>query len=94
MSNELSPTDEVQAQVVQLGARNRNTARAAQTALASRGEAGIAAVIWVCPTQTCECDEDAQAFWTIAVPTPVLSHCGRWRWMIQLPLFVGWLSIL
>src|SRR2546427_7894090 len=46
MSIELSPTDEVQAQVVQLGARNRNTARAAQTALASKGEAGIAAVIW------------------------------------------------
>ena len=42
MSNELSPPDELQAQVVQLGARDRNTARAAQTALASRREAGIA----------------------------------------------------
>jgi HEAT repeat protein len=46
MSNERSPTDELQAQVVQLGSRDRNTARAAQTALASKGEAGIAAVIW------------------------------------------------
>jgi HEAT repeat protein len=47
MSNELSPTDEeLQAQVVQLASRNRNTARAAQTALASTGEAGIAAAIW------------------------------------------------
>src|SRR6266581_6738578 len=47
----------------------------------------------VCPTQMCECDEDAQAFWTITAPTPVLSHCGRWRCMIQLLLFVGWLFI-
>ena len=46
MSNELSPTDELQAQVVQLGARDRNAARAAETALAAKGEAGIAAVIW------------------------------------------------
>jgi hypothetical protein len=46
MSNDLLPTDELQAQVVQLGARDRNTARAAQTALASSGEAGIAAAIW------------------------------------------------
>jgi len=44
MSNELSPTDELQALVEQLGARD--TARAAQTALAGTGEAGIAAAIW------------------------------------------------
>jgi HEAT repeat protein len=46
MRNELSPSAELQALVVQLGARNPNTYKAAQTALASRGEAGIAAVIW------------------------------------------------
>jgi HEAT repeat protein len=46
MSNGLSPTDELQAQVVQLGAWDRNTARAAQATLASRGAAGIAAAIW------------------------------------------------
>jgi HEAT repeat protein len=46
MGNELSLTDELQAQVVQLGARDRTTASAAETALASRGEAGMAAVIW------------------------------------------------
>ena len=46
MSNELSPTDELQALVVQLGVRDLYTARAAETALASKGEAGIAAVIW------------------------------------------------
>jgi HEAT repeats len=46
MSHELSPTNELQTQVVQLGARDRNTARAAETALASKGEAGIAAAIW------------------------------------------------
>jgi HEAT repeat protein len=44
MSNELSPTDELQALVEQLGARD--TARAAQTALAGTGKAGIAAAIW------------------------------------------------
>src|SRR5947209_7606873 len=46
MNDALDPTCELQAQVVQLGARDRNVARAAQTALASRGEAGIAAVLW------------------------------------------------
>jgi HEAT repeat protein len=46
MSNELSPTDELQAQVVQLGAQDRNAVRAAQAALAGTGEAGIAAAIW------------------------------------------------
>ena len=46
MNDALDPTCELQAQVVQLGARDRNVARAAQTALASKGEAGIAAAIW------------------------------------------------
>lgn len=46
MSNELLPSDELQALVEQLGAEDWNTAIAAQTALASTGEAGIAAVIW------------------------------------------------
>src|SRR5713226_4436382 len=45
MSNELSSTDELQALVEQLGAQDWNTARAAQTALAGTGEAGIAAAI-------------------------------------------------
>jgi len=46
MSNELLPSDELHAMVEQLGARDLNTARAAQTALAGTGEAGIAAAIW------------------------------------------------
>ena len=46
MSNELPSTDELRALVEQLGARDWNTARAAQTALAGTGEAGIAAAIW------------------------------------------------
>ncbi len=46
MNDELDPTPELQALVEQLGVRDRNAARAAQTALASTGEAGIAAVIW------------------------------------------------
>lgn len=46
MSNELLPSDELQALVEQLGAQDWNTARAAQTALAGTGEAGIAAAIW------------------------------------------------
>jgi HEAT repeat protein len=46
MRNVLAPTDELQALVEQLGARDLNTARAAQTALAGTGEAGIAAAIW------------------------------------------------
>ncbi len=46
MSNELSSTDELQALVEQLGAQDWNTARAAETALAGTGEAGIAAAIW------------------------------------------------
>jgi len=43
MRNEVSPPAELQALVVQLGARDWG---AAEAALASRGEAGIAAVIW------------------------------------------------
>jgi HEAT repeat protein len=46
MRDQLPPNDELQEQVVQLGAQDWNTTRAAQTALAARGEAGIAAVIW------------------------------------------------
>ncbi len=46
MSNELPSTDELLALVEQLGARDWNTARAAQIALAGTGEAGIAAAIW------------------------------------------------
>jgi HEAT repeat protein len=46
MNDSPDPTPEFQALVEQLGAQDRNTARAAQTALASRGEAGIAAVVW------------------------------------------------
>ena len=46
MSSELLPTDELQALVEQLGARDWNIARAAQIALAGTGEAGIAAAIW------------------------------------------------
>jgi HEAT repeat protein len=46
MNGALDPTCEFQALVEQLGARDRNVAMAAQTALASTGEAGIAAVIW------------------------------------------------
>jgi hypothetical protein len=46
MNDALDPTAELQAQVVQLGTRDRNAARVAETALASRGEAGIAAAIW------------------------------------------------
>jgi HEAT repeat protein len=43
MSNELSPTDELQALVEQLGARDWKVAEAA---LVARGEDGIAAAIW------------------------------------------------
>ena len=46
MNDALDLTPELQALVEQLGTRDRNAARAAQTALASRGETGIAAVIW------------------------------------------------
>ena len=46
MNDALDLTPELQALVEQLGTRDRNAARAAQTALASRGEAGIAAVLW------------------------------------------------
>src|SRR5215469_4086918 len=46
MSDEFEPTDELQALVEQLGAQDWNTARAAELALASRGEVGIAAAIW------------------------------------------------
>ncbi len=46
MHDKLDPTPEFQALVEQLGVRDMNAARAAQTALASRGEAGIAAAIW------------------------------------------------
>ncbi|HKV58899.1 MAG TPA: HEAT repeat domain-containing protein [Ktedonobacteraceae bacterium] len=46
MRDELDPTPELQALVEQLGVRDWNTARAAQNALASTGEAGMAAVIW------------------------------------------------
>lgn len=46
MHDKLDPTPEFQALVEQLGVRDMNAARAAQTALESRGEAGIAAAIW------------------------------------------------
>src|SRR5215471_12444793 len=46
MSDQFEPTDELRALVEQLGAQDWNTARAAETALASRGEVGIAAAIW------------------------------------------------
>jgi hypothetical protein len=46
MNDALDLTPELQALVEQLGTRDRNAARAAETALASRGEAGIAAAIW------------------------------------------------
>src|SRR5712691_3769212 len=46
MNDELDPTPELQETVEQQGVRIRNAARVAQTALASTGEAGIAAVIW------------------------------------------------
>jgi HEAT repeat protein len=46
MNDALDPTPELQALVVQLGTRDRSAARAAEIALAARGEAGIAAAIW------------------------------------------------
>jgi HEAT repeat protein len=46
MNDALDLTPELQALVEQLGVRDRNVAWAAETALASRGEAGIAAAIW------------------------------------------------
>jgi len=46
MTNELRPTPELQALVEQLGARDRKVARAAETALASKGDVGVAATIW------------------------------------------------
>jgi hypothetical protein len=46
MTDELHPTPELQALLVQLGARDRKTAGAAKTALASNEEAGLAAAIW------------------------------------------------
>ncbi len=49
MNDALDPTPELQTLVEQLGTRDRNAARAAETALASRGEVGIAAAIWGLP---------------------------------------------
>lgn len=46
MHDKLDPTPELQTLIEQLGVRDGNTARAAQSVLASRGEDGIAAVIW------------------------------------------------
>jgi HEAT repeat protein len=46
MNDALDLTPELQALVEQLGTRDRNAARAAETDLAYRGEAGIAAAIW------------------------------------------------
>ncbi len=46
MNDALDPTPEFQTLVEQLGTQDRNAARVAETALASRGEAGIAAAIW------------------------------------------------
>lgn len=46
MHDEPDPTPELQALVEQLGDRDWNTALVAQTALASRSEAGMAAVLW------------------------------------------------
>ena len=44
MSNDLAPTPELQTLVEQLG--SRDSCLAAESALASRGEAGLAAAIW------------------------------------------------
>jgi HEAT repeat protein len=46
MNDALDLTPELQALVEQLGSQDRNAARATETALASKGEAGIAAAIW------------------------------------------------
>ena len=46
MDDKLDPTPDLQTLVEYLGVRDYNAARAAQTALASRGEAGLSAVIW------------------------------------------------
>ena len=46
MNDALDLTPELQVLVEQLGTRDRNAVRAAETDLASRGEAGIAAVLW------------------------------------------------
>ncbi len=94
MGNERSPTDELQALVEQFGAQDRNTARAAQIALASTGEAEIASVIWGLSHPNVRVRRGCAAFLIITVPTHILSHCGRWRSMIPLPPFAGWLSIL
>ncbi|HEY7094832.1 MAG TPA: hypothetical protein VH393_16740, partial [Ktedonobacterales bacterium] len=45
MTDELHPTPELQALVVQLGARDREAAKAAEAALASSGATGLAAAI-------------------------------------------------
>ncbi|HEY7022372.1 MAG TPA: hypothetical protein VH349_14735 [Ktedonobacterales bacterium] len=46
MIDELHPTPELQSLVVQLGARDRESAKVAETALASSGATGLAAAIW------------------------------------------------
>ncbi len=46
MNDTLDPAPALQALVEQLGTQDQNVSRAAATALASRGEAGIAAAIW------------------------------------------------
>src|SRR5438309_3139248 len=46
MNNVRDQAPELQTLVEQLGARDQNAASAAETALAARGEAGIAAAIW------------------------------------------------
>ncbi len=46
MNDTLDLTPELQALVEQLGARDWNEARAAEAALVSRGDAGVAAAVW------------------------------------------------
>src|SRR5262249_18472038 len=46
MTDELQPTPELQVLVVQMGARDRKAASAAETALTSAGEVGLAATVW------------------------------------------------
>jgi HEAT repeats len=46
MNDALDLNSELQALVVRLGAQHGNVARTAETALAARGEAGIAAAVW------------------------------------------------
>ena len=75
MHDKLDPTPEFQALVEQLGVRDMNAARAAQTALASRGEAGIAAAIWGLSHPNVRVRGDVRALWIITAP---LHLFGEW----------------